>query len=326
MGYLGNTPGESFISFAKQVFTIVNSQTAYTLDFSVVDENELRLVVNSVVQEPGSGKAYTASGTTLTLSAALTNGTDEMYCVFLGKARETVTVPTITKDKLNLISTSSSAGLEVKGDGTTDGTLQLNCSQNSHGIKLASPPHSAGQSYTLTFPQSISADTFLKTDGSGNLSFASAGGTNTPYFYGELAADATLTRATTTKVTGMTNDELDSATAFDGTTFTVPSGQGGKYYIEGMITADYGSVGQDGEQTIAFIYKNGSEIKSTKIQQSSASGQNMRELTVPISGLFNLSASDTIELYAYIQDASGSNAILQADYGRTSFMGYKIIE
>ena len=172
MGYLGNTPGESFISFAKQVFTIVNSQTAYTLNFAVVDENELRLVINNVVQEPGSGKAYTASGTTLTLSAALTNGTDEMYCVFLGKARETVTVPTITKDKLNLISTSSSAGLEVKGDGTTDGTIQLNCSQNSHGIKLASPPHSAGQSYTLTFPQAISADTFLKTDGSGNLSFA----------------------------------------------------------------------------------------------------------------------------------------------------------
>ena len=176
MGYLGNTPGESFISFAKQVFTIVNSQTAYTLNFAVVDENELRLVINNVVQEPGSGKAYTASGTTLTLASALTNGTDEMYCVFLGKARETVTVPTITKDKLNLISTSSSAGLEVKGDGTTDGTIQLNCSQNSHGIKLASPPHSAGQSYTLTFPQSITADTFLKTDGSGNLSFAAAGG------------------------------------------------------------------------------------------------------------------------------------------------------
>ena len=176
MGYLGNTPGESFISFAKQVFTIVNSQTAYTLNFAVVDENELRLVINNVVQEPGTGKAYTASGTTLTLASALTNGTDEMYCVFLGKARETVTVPTITKDKLNLISTSSSAGLEVKGDGTTDGTIQLNCSQNSHGIKLASPPHSAGQSYTLTFPQSISADTFLKTDGSGNLSFAAAGG------------------------------------------------------------------------------------------------------------------------------------------------------
>jgi hypothetical protein len=51
------------------------------------------LVVNNVVQEPGSGKAYTASGTTLTLSAALTNGTDTMYCVFLGRALQTVNPP-----------------------------------------------------------------------------------------------------------------------------------------------------------------------------------------------------------------------------------------
>ena len=172
MGYLGNTPGESFISFAKQVFTIVNSQTAYTLNFAVVDENELRLVINNVVQEPGTGKAYTASGTTLTLASALTNGTDEMYCVFLGKARETVTVPTITKDKLNLIS-NATAGLTVKGDGgSNDGYIALNCSQNSHAVKIKAPPHSAGQSYTLTLPQSITNNTFLKTDGSGNLSFA----------------------------------------------------------------------------------------------------------------------------------------------------------
>ena len=65
----------------------------------------------------------------------------------------------------NEITTSTSNGniklnpngtgvVEVKGDGSSaDGTIQLNCSQNSHGIKLASPPHSAGQSYTLTFPQ-----------------------------------------------------------------------------------------------------------------------------------------------------------------------------
>ena len=89
MAYLGNSPARSFISFERQVFTIVNSQTAYTLDHSVTNENDIRLVVNNVVQEPGSGKAYTASGTTLTLSAALTNGTDEMYCVYLGRATAT---------------------------------------------------------------------------------------------------------------------------------------------------------------------------------------------------------------------------------------------
>ena len=93
MGYLGNTPGESFISFAKQVFTIVNSQTAYTLSHAITNENDIRLVVNNVIQEPGSGKAYTASGTTLTLSAALVNGTDEMYCVYLGRALQTVNAP-----------------------------------------------------------------------------------------------------------------------------------------------------------------------------------------------------------------------------------------
>jgi hypothetical protein len=93
LAYLGNRPAESFASFERQVFTIVNSQTAYTLSHSVTNENDIRLVVNNVVQEPGSGKAYTASGTTLTLSAALTNGTDTMYCVFLGRALQTVNAP-----------------------------------------------------------------------------------------------------------------------------------------------------------------------------------------------------------------------------------------
>jgi hypothetical protein len=81
----------------------------------------------------------------------------------------------ITKDKANFISTSSSAGLQIKGDGTTDGTLQLNCSQNSHGVKIKSPAHSAGQSYTLTLPTTAPASNkMLQTDGSGNLSFVDA--------------------------------------------------------------------------------------------------------------------------------------------------------
>ena len=41
MAYLGNRPAESFASFEKQVFTIVNSQTAYTLSHSVVNENDI---------------------------------------------------------------------------------------------------------------------------------------------------------------------------------------------------------------------------------------------------------------------------------------------
>jgi len=84
---------------------------------------------------------------------------------------------TVTQAKTNFVSTSSSAGLQIKGDGTTDGTLQLNCSQNSHGIKLKSPAHSAGASYTLTFPTTDgNADEFLQTNGSGTLTWAEASG------------------------------------------------------------------------------------------------------------------------------------------------------
>ena len=318
MGYLGNTPGESFISFAKQVFTIVNSQTAYTLDFSVVDENELRLVINNVVQEPGSGKAYTASGTTLTLSAALTNGTDEMYCVFLGKARETVTVPTITKDKLNLISTSSSAGLEVKGDGTTDGTLQLNCSQNSHGIKLASPPHSAGQSYTLTFPQSISADTFLKTDGSGNLSFASAGGTNTPLVAVRASTGQTISSGSNTKVQ-LDTEMIDTDNTFDSSTnYRWSPGVAGKYYMTGTVSLNIASAGKYMQ---ALIYKNGS---LASYQQIVAEGTNAT-YTATADLIDDNDGDDYYELYIR-QNTGGDIGLNHSATGLyTRFFGYKLI-
>jgi len=63
--------------------------------------------------------------------------------------------------------------VEVKGDGSSaDGTVQLNCSQNSHGVKIKSPAHSAGASYTLTLPVNVVNGQFLKTDTNGVLSWA----------------------------------------------------------------------------------------------------------------------------------------------------------
>jgi len=91
----------------------------------------------------------------------------------------------ITKAKVNFIS-DSTAGVEVKGDGSSNpGYIQLNCDQNTHGIKLASPSHSSGQSYKLIFPSgNVTAGKFLKVDsvsgsgttGVGTMSFGDAGG------------------------------------------------------------------------------------------------------------------------------------------------------
>ena len=88
MAYIGPLPAETFTSFATQEFS-TSATTSYTLDHAVTNENELALFINNVRQQPGSGKAYTASGTALTLSAA-TASTDTMYAVFLGRALQTV--------------------------------------------------------------------------------------------------------------------------------------------------------------------------------------------------------------------------------------------
>ena len=79
----------------------------------------------------------------------------------------------LAADAVTNAKTEFTPGLTIKGDGASaDGKLTLNCSQNSHGVSIAGPPHSAAQSYTLTLPQSITNNYYLKTDGSGNLSFA----------------------------------------------------------------------------------------------------------------------------------------------------------
>ena len=68
--------------------------------------------------------------------------------------------------------------VEVRGAGGNDGKLQLNCSAQSHGIILASPAHSSGQSYTLIFPDNqIAADKYIKIksiSGSGSTAIGQA--------------------------------------------------------------------------------------------------------------------------------------------------------
>tara|TARA_X000001036_G_scaffold117707_3_gene111211 strand:+ start:5617 stop:6396 length:780 start_codon:yes stop_codon:yes gene_type:complete len=89
MGYLGNAPALAYTSFAKQDFT-VSATTNYSLDHPVANSNELALFINFVRQEPTT--SYSASGTTLTLTESTSVG-DDMYCVYLGKAVQTVNPP-----------------------------------------------------------------------------------------------------------------------------------------------------------------------------------------------------------------------------------------
>ena len=126
MPYIGNQPSESFTSFATQEFS-TSATTSYTLDHAVTNENEIALFINNVRQQPGSGKAYTATGTGLTLSAA-TASTDTMYCVFLGRALQTVT-PATNSITATMIGTSIipswRATMSTAQTGNTNNTAAL---------------------------------------------------------------------------------------------------------------------------------------------------------------------------------------------------------
>ena len=100
MPFIGNQPALSYTSFAKQDFT-TSATTSYTLDNPVANANELALFINFVRQEPTT--AYSANSTTLTLTEATSVG-DDMYCVYLGKAVQTVNPPNASVGTAQLFS------------------------------------------------------------------------------------------------------------------------------------------------------------------------------------------------------------------------------
>ena len=300
MAYLGNAPARSFISFEKQVFTIVNSQTAYTLSHSVNNENDIRLVINNIVQEPGSGKAYTASGTTLTLSAALTNGTDEMYCVFLGRATAT-----------NAPGSGSVGTSQLASDAVTEAKIADDAVESEHLNNNVI----SGQ--TALGAEPADTDEFLVSDAGTikrvDYSYIKAG-TMTPAFFAEKNATQSPGNNAFTKITYET-EILDTDSAFASSRFTVPSGKAGKYFIgfnkmnnKGGLTAeDYTS-----------IYKNGSSFAS--FTSFSGSQTQLRNHNI----IMDLAVGDYVEIYHYGTTTNSSAASL-LDTERNSFYGFLII-
>ena len=204
MAYIGTIPAEAYTSFAVQHFTTSATDT-FTLDFPVANENEIALFINNVRQEPGSSYAYTASGTTLTLSSAIT-GSDSMYCVFIGKAVQTVTpaVGSVTNDMIayplaksgatvSTFNRTSSDGniVELQKDGTTVGSiavknannLQIRSTSSGHsGIEFGTntilPADASGALTNNQIDFGSSSNTFKDLYLGGNIYLGGTGGSN----------------------------------------------------------------------------------------------------------------------------------------------------
>ena len=100
MPFIGTTPTQGFVSsFPKQSFTPNGSTTAFTLTNPVASANDLEVFVGNVRQEPTT--AYTAAGTTLTMSEAPASGLN-FYVINKSFAQVTTTPPanSISTDKI----------------------------------------------------------------------------------------------------------------------------------------------------------------------------------------------------------------------------------
>ena len=157
----------------------------------------------------------------------------------------------------------------------------------------------------------------LQNDGS------AVGGVNTPAFRARVTADTTFTTGTTTAVV-FPSEDFDTASAYntsDGK-FTVPSGQGGKYFIYSQLLINAASPDQLSFAQIN-LYKNGAQIRNI---HTNFSNNYIRRTGFNFVTVEDLSASDYLQIYVYADDSSG-NPDLYNDSTNPNFFGaYKLIE
>tara|TARA_A100001035_G_scaffold44040_1_gene31046 strand:+ start:747 stop:1754 length:1008 start_codon:yes stop_codon:yes gene_type:complete len=252
MAYIGKSPQvgnyiklDAITTSSTNTYNLLNGGVAF------VPESALHMLVslNGVIQAPLT--AYSVSGSTITFlpsSGTLSSSDTIDFILVLGNTLDigTPSDSTVTNAKTNFVSTSSSAGLSIKGDGTTDGTLQLNCSQNSHGVKLASPAHSAGQSYTLTLPTgNLTAGNVLKINsisGSGTTAIGQLEAPseltlpNQPAIQASVGSNQLNITAGSLYTIPFGTEIFDQGSDYDNSSYTFTAPVTGKYFINAQAT------------------------------------------------------------------------------------------
>ena len=285
MAYIGNIPAESYASFETETFS-VSATANYTLSHAVTNENEIRLVINGVVQQPGSGKAYTASGTTLTLTSATVSG-DSMYAVYLGRALQTVNPPNASVGNSQTAPTIIT-GQTAETSIATDDTILIHDTSASALRKMTRANFVSG-----------------------------IGGTNTPAFLIKQTSVTSLANATRTKI-NLDTSGIDTDSGLDATNkrWIVPSGKGGKYQLFYQLRYETAA---DFDDCNVMIYKNGSAITSSW-------GVNRYYNSFGNAFIADLSVGDYLELFALQSSGGSINASTDDFGLQTYLGGYKIIE
>jgi len=174
----------------------------------------------------------------------------------------------------------------------------------------------------------IASGATLDVNGTIDLTGATTTGfpsaTLAPAFTASANADVTISDATDTKVT-LNREVFDSNSAFDPTTnyrFTVTAGEGGKYLIAAGVS--FGST-VDMEVVRVHIKKGGSTIASNE-WSCGATYIEQGLLSLTLTCVLDLSATNYVELFGYLDSASGTRTIKGDSTIQESWMsGFKLV-
>jgi len=142
---------------------------------------------------------------------------------------------------------------------------------------------------------------------------AGAGGVNTPAFRASRNVTQNTTDFVQTKV-NYPDIVFDTASSYNTSTstYTIPSGQGGKYFVYACVRCN-GDI--DSEVFDLAIRVNNSYAIGYSANQ-------YRYTSNYVAGVLNLSAGDALTVYVFL----GNNIVLRDESGANYFGAYKIIE
>jgi len=163
---------------------------------------------------------------------------------------------------------------------------------------------SSSGSTSLTAPASGSDRAIAFPNAAGTVALTSdiTGADHTPAFNAYPSGNQTIAHNTQTKIS-LQSEYFDSDSAFDSSTnyrFTVPSGEGGKYWVAYAIGLGYGL--NDNCVLEGHLRKNGSGINHSYASFRSPSDGGYSPSVINFSGIITLAAADYIELFVYQND------------------------
>ena len=192
---------------ARFTYTASANQTVFTGSDNngntlAYDAGFVDVYLNGVKMVNGVDVTVTSGSSVVLASGA--NASDTVDIVGFGTfnvasiAASSITSGTLNNDRL------PSPTLVVKGDGSSvDGSIQLNCHVNTHGVKIKAPPHSAGQSYTLILPQNTGTNgQVLASNGSSTNQLSWIDATETKPTVANVSQTISPATATTISITG----------------------------------------------------------------------------------------------------------------------------